>query len=130
MDFSPEFVEMCRQAKEIQAQWKPQIGDFYEGYRCNVICTQELITAITADIREHKADSWVVWLPRQDQLQAMIPENRPVLLQKLYEFYNHFRVKDGSPIFRVTSGWEQLWLCFAMHELYKLQWNGSDWVVE
>lgn len=30
MDTSPEYINMCKKATELQEMWKPETGDFYK----------------------------------------------------------------------------------------------------
>ncbi len=129
MDTSKDYVQMCSQAKELQDIWKPSIGDFYNGYRINVVCTQELIDTISTDIREHKADAWVTWLPRQDQLQTIVGYPGGFVFFNFYFkkplFYE--KKKPMFPLLYFNSG-EQCWLAFVMKDKFGKVWNGEDWV--
>ena len=76
----------------------------------------------------------IVWLPRQDQLQDMVP----IKLDKFYTlvegFYSFFTAEHGERTMYQTlfSSMEQLWLAFVMHKKYQKQWNPSEnkWVEE
>jgi len=73
---------------------------------------------------------YLVWLPRQDQLQEMVilPRdfigNRPIVLtNKLIEWseiYHH-------GIYTWGESFEQLWLAFVMSEKYNKNWIGETW---
>ena len=75
-----------------------------------------------------------IWLPRQDQLQAM-------LIGK-YDMINLFVVftdwtkgtlaGGGQEIYKECefenfASFEQLWLAFVMKEEYNKIWNGKEW---
>ena len=65
------------------------------------------------------------WLPRQDQLQAMLPNFFNAATSYVHEIVRHivdfYKCND-------FSSWEQLWLVFVYKEKYNKVWNGDDWV--
>jgi len=65
----------------------------------------------------------IVWLPRQDQIQAMFNE-KPFVLSKRFdeEMENYI---TGNP-----DNWsfEMLWLAFYMWKRHKKIWDGEKWV--
>ena len=68
-----------------------------------------------------------VWLPRQDQLQEMIPElfAEPQWcdLNKLDEFI-HF-IWNRNPRYNISM--EAMWFAFVMHDKYDKIWDGEKW---
>ncbi len=135
MDTSELFVKMCEQAHELQLKWEPQDGDFAytkgdEEYSegVSIIWNGRMPLGGFHNWDDHWYLPACHWLPRQDQLQAMIGNTRVWQLEEIYQFYNNFRLKDGSPIFRVTITWEQLWLALIMLKKFGKVWNGSAWV--
>lgn len=119
---------MCRQANEIQETWKPSRGDFYTGFNgASVVCTPELIEAISPP------DPWVTWLPRQDQLQAIIQSEKAQYLNGfrfllVESFYQFCQKKIFIPNTPSLTSMEQLWLAFIIYLNFKKVWNGEDWV--
>lgn len=123
MDTSPEYIKQCEQAKEIQKGWRKQEGDV--SYSPFLIDSATL----TRDVL------YSIWLPRQDELQAMIvykkesPEypwmNTDDLLDRFYEWY-----KETGLDTQLTS-MEQLWMAFTMKENYGKVWSTEkeDWVL-
>ena len=75
-----------------------------------------------------------IWLPRQDQLQGMLPDtfsNRtPVaLIDKLDKFIDVECKRDNRHSIEVINwSMEQLWLAFVMKEKFNKTWNGDKWV--
>ena len=65
-----------------------------------------------------------IWLPRQDQLQAMVIDigcgNSFQLIHGMNSFLREYPQPIGSTM-------EQLWLAFVMHELYQKHWTGERW---
>ncbi len=139
MDTSPVYVQMCRQAKEIQETWKPAVGDFYNSHRVNVVCTQELIEAISSDIREHRAYTWVTWLPRQDQIMELLGYTTATPLGILDGIWmtvcslttgkNKCKLKVSEEHF-VTESFEEFLLKVLVADRWGKVWNGDDWVKE
>lgn len=131
MDWGETYIEMCRKATEIQAMLSA-----YEG-SCPVI--------VYPSIGER------VWLPGQDELQAMVALD---WARRQVEFYDFIFSKanslcpdcinavqpsnfvDGEPVFEtlvnnVGLAWktpEQAWLSFVMYNLYGKTWDGKEWV--
>ncbi len=78
-----------------------------------------------------------IWLPRQDQLQEMVPNEGwgndwnptlwPLHLAQVLDEYS-----DATYDYWQETGWqpesmEQLWLAFVMKEKYNKIWNGEVW---
>jgi len=76
-----------------------------------------------------------VWLPRQDQLQAMVLPLKDDDLGELHFDFNLFVEIDcisklGDYRLREYKSYEQLWLAFVMKELYHKKWDSEkeDWI--
>ena len=68
------------------------------------------------------------WLPKLDQLQAMVNhEYLTGFLYELYEFSKEWLYFDNGNDIRFTS-MEQLWLAFIMKENYNRYWIENNWV--
>ena len=138
MDTSETYIKMCEKAVEIQELRKGNTttlegiepwleGDFFyippddfAGY-----------VAIAFDCDDTyyskpKFEDMAIWLPRQDQLQEMLPQDKPsnrikvMLASKFAHFVAQERKYDAT--------WEQYWLAFVMKENYNKVWNGEDWI--
>ena len=139
MDTSKEYIKMCEKAKEIQRIWKTNAttGDVTQ---IGVLCSfEEYHNDDTYDFGFGDTDIQITnakeltWLPRQDQLQGMVPINSyscvagadGTILGRFYQFYKDIR--HHKPCYKT---YEQLWLAFVMKEKYNKTWNGEDWVKE
>lgn len=144
------YITMCEKAEELQKLWKPQVGDwFYKrdgiGFGLWLICKIEegvllcsgermgqLLSILTTGqvLVEFRVPEAYIWLPRQDQLQALFEEPSINLLNRFHSWCN-----GSYPVFPHTppahfASMEQLWLGFVMEELYQKVWDGGDWVAE
>ena len=127
MDTSPEYISMCRRAKELQEMWEPSTGDYCASSAggCNRILVviadlpnKFLVVAYpyaTYDNTDHILKQNIIWLPRIDQLIDMMG--------------NDLRPDEGFTMTiqnRMTTEQELL------NEHYKntchKSWNGEDWI--
>jgi len=118
MDTSETFIKMC-DCPEIQ-ELHPQlmiasIEHYYKGVYQYEIDSEGVVRFWTGH--------YFIWLPRQDQLQAMMGETIWLLLIHFGKF-----LTDGY-VHRFTS-MEQLWLAFVMKENYNKTWNSEEWIKE
>jgi len=115
----PIYIKMCKKAEEIQGL-RPFGKAWVEGD--GFITTGKLTKFRVA--RRHKND---IWLPRQDQLQAMVGDFDDCLA-----LTHDFQCPECNAFddrFFVFTSMEQLWLAFVMKAKGKV-WNGEDWVNE
>lgn len=127
MDNRPIFIKQCEKAVEIQKNHKIGFGDLF----CYVYDT--VIRMERFHTREIMTGE--IFLPRQDQLQAMIDwsefENKiAAMCSQIDDFrYNFPGILDKPKTVKITS-MEFLWLAFVMHELYLKRWDSDkeDWV--
>jgi hypothetical protein len=129
VDLSPEYVRMCREAKEIQELI--QVGqDYQEGdwYEFTTWKEEKAIRMAANDSEEGIDERLVgeVWFPRQDQLQDMIKEGNYTLYWLVNGFANHANRLLSMNYGRFSS-LEQLWLAFTMKTLFSKEWTGEDW---
>lgn len=126
MDLTPEYVEMCRKATEIQKLWKSSMGDWYAWtYGDETFFDVYPRYMTTKGYAKGCAGTiMVAWLPRQDQLQEIIPNK----LSSPYGVLDRLTawIRYSKPIVPARS-MEQLWLSFIMAG-YSKTWNGEDWV--
>ena len=109
LDTSPEYINMCRQAKELQEMWKPETGDFYK-------LPGHFITCIV--LKNSLIDMDAIWLPRIDQLIEMFPLGWKAMLQDILNF-----VKTGD-----TPSIESECIKAIMYYNHDKSWNGEDWI--
>ena len=89
-------------------------------------------TAIVHICDETPQDWWYnwLWLPRQDQLQEMLPyqggeakDNFWSVLSGLFEWPYNEKWLEYIPL-----SMEQLWLAFVMRERFGKVWSRTEWV--
>ena len=135
MDTSEQYVKMC-DCEEIQrlrktlGDWGD--GDIYAEWLKNGDFLMDIFTYIWVNEywvggSEKKFLNDSIWLPRQDQLQAMMGEEYAINL--LYEFHHFYNAKYDDYPDQFTS-MEQLWLAFVMKRNYNKIWDGQDWIVK
>jgi hypothetical protein len=151
MDTSPEYINMCEKATEIQktrrngwAIW--EVGDFiWSPKQEDVLIILPFdgndnlawnVSGSRVVIRDHHEAQYGIWLPRQDQLQEIVRGERHMHLLA-YEFaaYFHGTVDPlcqylGRDNYTVDSdnSMEQMWLAYVMKTKYNKVWNGEDWI--
>ena len=153
MDTIGTYIKMCTKAGEIQEQWKHSGGDFcYVKERFPLDewvrgveypdrfkdCWLDIGVHIIGEGHYWAYEDWgclgaedehykyLIWLPRQDQLQAMITTSTPKLLSEFYLAWIEW-LKIDSEIVGYCNSLEQLWLAFMMKELYSKVWTGTEW---
>jgi len=114
MDTSEQYVQMCEKAAEIQDKWR-------KGYPMKHDCV--FIKS---------------WLPRQDQLQAILAgcdnpneDNNywQLVIGILYlQIFSYFKAGSRIKYWGQFTSMEQIWLAFVMKEKHGKTWNGEDWV--
>lgn len=146
MDTSKEYIEMYKEAKKIQNDWKPKDCDIAEMPEIIKFIFNEIksisFKRIVAPIKDwdflkdiNKIRKYFVWLPRQDELQEMlIPFKLPKNCESLGEdchnlayYFGQFVLNRWCYCIKFKS-MEQLWLAFVMWEKYKKVWDGEEWV--
>jgi hypothetical protein len=124
MDISKEYIKMC-DCPEIQG-FRKEIEDFKDGdwLRCGMPSCKEDIH-VFPDCYEGVRN---IWLPRQDQIQEMLPENNCKCSCCLVFHLNKF-VEDNIGGFFDTGidSMEQYWLAFYMSEKHQKFWGKDGW---
>lgn len=139
MDTSEKYIELCKQATEIQNAWIPEYGDFYAD-------RQTIRNVGTRHEKEFVCKRPLpipfVWLPRIDQLQSMLKNTHTLgaILQGLYSFYDTDEFCPEESTYKeckceeigilrrkMFDSIEQFQLAFLMDELYKKEWTGTEW---
>ena len=117
MDKTEQFIKMS-DCPEIQEQWKIDKYDF-------AIKRSGYVLVSTSRIRNK---AWYIWLPRQDDIQAMMEWGVVRLVEQLYHFLS--RQIDYSTTDYYSNSMEQLWLIFFMHEKHSKVWSSKEekWV--
>jgi len=173
MDTSETYIKMCEKAEEIQTLWEPQNGGWVWCKLGEKYKTFDRVCLLNDDCEEgrhghgagccpayttiaYKASGGNenfkgdhIWLPRQDQLQAIYASFRneniaddaaPLDAIEVAGAFNDWlesftKAKPYSWLNNPTDirGWvqasmERLWLAFLMKSLYSKVWNGTDWI--
>jgi hypothetical protein len=118
-----------------------ELGDFYccfgfaevcvfnatvKGYINAMILPDYFGCAVRGDLPVLYQPDEVIWLPRQDQLQAMVDF---VCTKGAMESLVVFRLKPGLFEGFSFSSMEIFWLAFVMREKYGKAWDGKNWQV-
>ena len=130
MDTSETYMKMC-DCPEIQTN-KPN----YDGLERNALDTFSYLY-----MGEHGHWWWStldknIWLPRQDQLQEILPEfiAKAGFVAPVASHFADFAVACANdPRYWNLDTFEQLWLAFVMHEMhekYRKVWDGEKWIKE
>lgn len=128
MDTTPEYIEMCEKAGEIQAmEWtQDQIG--------HLVYIKRLDTLMQLDYDHKKCDELKeVWLPRQDQLQEMAFTNDTFkfdIVSNINCFNSWVKqnwIWGNSNDKQEYTTHEQLWLAFVMKEKFNKTWKDGEW---
>jgi hypothetical protein len=110
MDISSDYIKMCEGAEEIQ-ELSCRVGGFFLEYPDSDIlidATGSVYYADGATLQTTKHPKWdaIIWLPRQDQLQEMLPDCN------------------------IFKSMEQLWLARVMSKRFLKIWNGDKWILK
>ena len=114
----PEYVKMCKKAKEIQKNWIPKTGDIL-AKEINKYSFAILVVYLSYNATRIKD---YIWLPTQEQLQKMIFKNVSVIFM-LNGFYK-WCMENLEYINQFTT-MEELWLAYVMYEKYSKIWDNK-----
>ncbi len=147
MDTSETYIKMC-DCPEIRSAWTPKDWDtcyckseeqshedeqvvVLSGYETDSGCygheTPYWVRGLFNSVCGNTEKEWYdyhIWLPRQDQLQAMAT----LPIARLVHVFQEF-IRDSAiaGIFSQYKSMEQLWLAFVMKEKHDKTWNGEEW---
>ena len=138
MDTSERYIRMCGQADDMQEVWKPQDFDVVMGEYVSTIKEWKVVQGIgEASIKPFftTAGKWawyrrdeLIWLPRQDELQALADFD--VWYDAITTLYHwNAKTEHGANDDEVGS-MEQVWLRFYMDTVHSKWWDEtrSKWV--
>ena len=153
MLFTTKCIKMYKEAKEIQKDWKPEVGDY-------CICGRGMIGVLTSNkkqkvtypdgntgyayvgVRLEDGAPWSsrkpIWLPTQEQLQEILWQylrrkwdvddscKFGVFLVAVNNYVDNF----GMSIVNAFTSCQELWLDLVMSKKYnKIWWHGKEkWV--
>jgi len=127
MDTSSEYLKMCETASEITNTWHYTFGDFYVSLAGGISSEAQ---AIVSDLELHRSymqQIKAVWLPRQDQLQALILDQYATPWDLVIEFANTL-MSDKASYFDKFPSMEQIWFAYIMDKKFNKKWTGKDWL--
>jgi hypothetical protein len=130
---------MCEKAEEIHKNHEFTDGDFLFDTRTPTVkfviylkvLDDYLSKNLPNDMEKAYESEFMIWLPRQDQLQEMAGNPLEVLSRKLLfqnEFTRHLITEEYEKSDYVFKSFEQLWLEIVMFEKHKKIWNGEKWI--
>lgn len=140
MDTSPEYIEMCRKATEIQDLWNPSVADCCmmkdDVFKITQVGSDFLYPLSLYRLKDGNRMSWYskadcTWLPRQDQLQHMVHEHHNLTAFHMLRSFTRWAENKYGNAYGYGIIWdsfEKYWLEYAMYLIYRKVWNGSDWV--
>lgn len=118
MKVTDEYVRQCEKAKEIQGLWSPGVGDWIYSYGSRSV--ERVLGEIS--IRYTK-----VWLPGQEELQAMLQYETPLIMLQALNDWLYTDSGYGSVNGARFHSMQEFWLAFVMWERYNKVWDGKDW---
>ena len=135
MDTSETYIKMadCEEIQEYRTTVGLKYGDYY--HRKDMFPQHVDIFPDSGWALNGQIVYGFIWLPRQDQLQAMVGGKFDTW-SYMAKCFSDFATSDGwrsvPPDFRVIetvyNSMEQLWMAFAMKEKHGKQWSGTEWV--
>ena len=133
MDTTETYIKMCEKVEEIQAFWNEvdRPKDYFI-----IWCKVHSVYFIRdyndewchLGLGEFCKPSDFVFLPRQDQLQEMLPnflDGETTYVDKLIR-----AIIDDFYKLEKFKSWNQFWLAFVMRAMYNKIWVDGDWVEE
>ena len=129
MDISEDYIRMC-DCEEVQGQWVIQKTDivtdreYEEGIYC-ILTNEDMEDTV-------ENPGYLIWLPRQDQIQEMLNYTLGMLTTwDFYEFcYNKMGLRMSNANVCNFTTMEQLWLAFYMYKKHTKNWNGKMWITK
>jgi len=117
VDCSKIYINMCEKAREIQKLLQYDAGNFF-------YCPEDEECIVFPPTMYSWTNKDYLWLPRQDQLQDMIPLKSKFhrIVDKLYDFNDWIEL--NAIYVSSDCSFEQLWLGFVMKNNYNKHW---DW---
>jgi|GEM_PF-3593983 len=139
MEVTTRYIQMCKNADEIQGRWYPEVGDCVttinsDKFEGHLIRTTENEYASQQTDRfgnvhlgplcnRQVARKYYVWLPRIDQLRDCVALSTEEILQKFQKFFREI-TRAGMVD---KSEYRSIWLMFVMWEVHKKIWTGKHW---
>ncbi len=135
MDKTETYIKMCEKAEEIEELRKGS-NSVLSGDVINLRGGHTVVFGSDSNMFYWNiAKPVFIWLPRQDQLQAMVYTkeseeryacSKPRWLSIQLNLFWDFCPPNYANLF---TSMEQLWLAFVMKEKYNKAWNGEEWII-
>ena len=145
MDTSETYIKMC-DCLEIQGIWQSAElvsehgysshyhegynGSFYAFWDTSINVSGEWVIRCVDYEYDTGYDPRHIWLPRQDELQGMVPEftEKAGFVAPVASHFADFAMAcANNPLRWELKTFEQLWLAFYMWELHSKKWDGETW---
>ncbi len=136
MDKSREYMEMCRQAPEIQTIWEPGLGDIYSDESGFVHFYMPQKDGKIKKGFGVKPNGNLIeiekftWLPRLNQLMEILGGSEKNFRDTGFRFFEWTKkngYRPGSPD-NPYKTLEQIWLAYVMEKAFKKKWTGDRWI--
>ena len=146
MDTSETYIKMCEKETEIQLlapSMQTRIHILGNIYNCSTKDGSAFFWCMDTFDDDDLGNSILtntiaVWLPRQDQLQAIVRQDplsehwiaNPTDAELAMLFLDFIYGEIGKQRkLRISETMEQLWLIFVMQEKYSKEWDREEWSV-
>jgi len=130
MDTTEQYVKMCDcpeiqdDAQYLGDNWE-ELGNWFAFYVSGKWQKPRVYTY--GMCLPYESGDRAVWLPRQDQLQGMLP-NGVIEFDLFRTDLDEWAANSGDYFTGYWKSPEQAWLAFVMHELHGKKWDGKEWV--
>ena len=136
MDFSEQYIKMCKNASSVQEAWQPAVGDFALWDASIEEPSPVLIYNVDDDLLHvvtlqrgtyhvlTKDD--LIWLPRQDQLLELCHQEYEIV-PKPFLAWECIAPALFLDAYRRFETYEQLWLVLLMWLRHNQVWDGEQW---
>lgn len=139
MDKSEQYIRMCEKAKEVQAQWTRDKGDWFVAQDGSVKCRPFAGdgTAVLKSGFQITKENGVIrlakytWLPRLDQLMDMAQIDGVNSERLIYIFYDWSKLpydRLSRHPQKIFGSVEQSWLAFVMQIKHFKKWDSEEWI--
>ncbi len=144
MDMTDRYIKMCKEAFELQQvmfnKWRLDSEAFFAYRFVYDDCIMEDIAVYLYienkwKTRTKSDGEYLIWLPRQDELQEMLFRNFKkdsvyidVVLRSIWSFWEEIDAYKCAEIASI----EQLWLWFIMNKIYNKVWDdiSEAWIFQ
>ena len=122
-----KYIKMC-DCKEVQGQWEPKAGDWFysKTYGTLFVIDKEPKAFLEWQDGLHPKEQ-INWLPRQEDIQEMIPRRDDTTALELHIVFDAFLNEIYPEHALKGMSMTQLWLMFYMYEVHDKVWTGEKW---